>query len=282
LPNDLHVEWSIRAAEAGKHVLCEKPIGMNVADAQKLIAVRDRLAHEGRPVKIGEAFMVRLHPQWIRAQELISAGRIGELRLVQGAFSYFNIKPENIRNNRAAGGGALMDIGCYLIFLSRFLFRREPARVLALINRDPTFQTDRLTSMILDFTAADGEPAQAIASCSTQLIPHQRIQVFGARGRIEIEIPVNVPPDRPVNLLLDERGDLFGAGIVTESFPPSGSTPDHGSGNGIDQYTLQGDAFSRAILNDTEAPVPLEEALRNMAVIDALFRSAETNAWEKP
>jgi predicted dehydrogenase len=260
LPNDLHVEWTTKAAEAGKHVLCEKPIGLNAADAAKLIAVRDRTR-----VKIGEAFMVRVHPQWLRTRELIEKGRIGELRLIQGAFSYFNVKPENIRNSLAAGGGALMDIGCYLVFFARFLYQQEPTRVLALIDRDPTFGTDRLTSMVLDFPAG-----QAIASCSTQLVPYQRVHAFGTKGRIHVEVPVNTPPDRATRLFLDDGSDLFGAGIVTESFGP------------LDQYTLQGDAFSRAILDGTEVPVTLEDALANMKVIDALFRSAGTNTWETP
>jgi predicted dehydrogenase len=263
LPNDLHVPWTIKSAEAGKHVLCEKPIGLNAEDARQLIAVRERTG-----VKIGEAFMVRLHPQWLRTRALIDAGRIGNIHLVQGAFSYFNVKPENIRNSLSAGGGALMDIGCYLVFLARFIFQQEPTRVLALIDRDPGFGTDRLTSFLLDFPGTGG-PAQAIASCSTQLVPHQRVQIFGSKGRIEIQIPVNTPPDRATNLFLDDGSDVYGANITTETFPA------------VDQYTLQGDAFSKAILDDTEIPVPLEEAIKNMAVIDALFRSAESNSWER-
>ena len=260
LPNDLHVPWSIKAAEAGKHVLCEKPIGMDAAETKQLIAARDRTG-----VKIGEAFMVRLHPQWLRTRELIRQDRIGPLRLVQGAFSYFNVKPDNIRNSLAAGGGALMDIGCYLTYLSRFLFAAEPTRVLALIDRDPETKIDRLTSIILDFPAG-----QFIGTCSTQLVPYQRIQAFGTKGRIEIQIPVNSPPDRPTHIFLDDGTDLFGASAATETFPA------------VDQYTLQGTAFSEAILNDTEVPSSLEEGLRNMAVIDALFRSATSNQWETP
>ena len=260
LPNDLHVPWSIKAAVAGKHVLCEKPIGMNAVEAQQLIAARDRTG-----VKIGEAFMVRLHPQWLRTRELIQQDRIGPLRLVQGAFSYFNIKPENIRNSLAAGGGALMDIGCYLTYLARFLFAAEPTRVLALIDRDPQTKIDRLTSMLLDFPTG-----QFIGTCSTQLVPYQRIHAFGTRGRIEVEIPVNAPPDRPTRLFLDQGGDLTGSTITTETFPT------------VDQYTLQGAAFSNAILNNTEVPSTLEDALRNMAVIDALFLSATSRQWETP
>jgi predicted dehydrogenase len=258
LPNDLHVPWTIKAAQAGKHVLCEKPIALNAEEARTLLAVRDQTK-----VKIGEAFMVKLHPQWIRTKALIAAGKIGLLRLITGTFSYFNADPANIRNQPELGGGALMDIGCYLVFTARQLFAQEPTRVLALIDRDPQTQIDRLTSFVLDFPAG-----QAIFSCSTQLVPSQRVQIFGTTGRIEIEIPYNAPPDRPTRIFVDATGELFGSGIATETFPA------------VDQYTLQGDAFSIAILDNTEVPVPLEEAIANMAVIDALFRSARTNVWE--
>jgi predicted dehydrogenase len=260
LPNDLHVPWTIKAAQAGKHVLCEKPIAMSAAEARTLLAVEAQTK-----VKIAEAFMVKLHPQWIRTEELIAQKRIGDLRLVTGTLSYFNVDTANIRNKPEHGGGALMDIGCYLVFAARQLFAAEPRRVLALIDRDPATKIDRLTSFILDF-----EPGQAIFACSTQLVPSQRIQAFGAKGRIEIEIPVNAPPDRPTRIFIDDGGDLFGAGISTETFAP------------VDQYTLQGDAFARAILDNTEVPVPLEQAIHNMAVLDALFRSAATNQWETP
>ena len=263
LPNDLHVPWSIKAAEAGKHVLCEKPIGLNVDEARQLIAARDRTG-----VRMAEAFMVAEHPQWLRVQALITEGRIGELRLVQGTFSYFNVKPENIRNSLTAGGGALMDIGCYLVFFARMIFGAEPTRALALIDRDPTFGIDRLSSMILDFPAKNGPAGQFIGTCSTQLVPCQRIQILGTRGRIEVEIPVNTPTDRPVRILIDDGSDLFGSGVQVESFGP------------LDQYTLQGDAFSRAILEGTGVPVTLESATANMAVLDALFRSAESSGWE--
>ena len=252
LPNDLHVPWSIKALEAGKHVLCEKPIGMHVAEVHQLIAARDRTG-----LKVAEAFMVAVHPQWLRTRELIRQGAIGELRLVQGYFSYSNTRPDNIRNSLAAGGGALMDIGCYLIFFARFLFEQEPTRVLALIDRDPTFGTDRLTTLTLEFPGG----ARFTGTCSTQLAPAQRIEVFGANGRIDIEIPVNTPPDAPTRILVNGTPESFGP---------------------LDQYTLQGDAFSRAILDSTEVSVPLEDALRNMAVIDALFLSAKTNQWQTP
>src|ERR1700675_1859978 len=186
LPNHLHVPWSIKAAEAGKHVLCEKPIGLNVAEARALIAARDRTG-----VKIGEAFMVRTHPQWLRARELAHSGEIGELRAILGAFSYFNRDAANIRNIPDIGGGAIMDIGCYPIQISRFLFGREPETAAALIDRDLEWQTDRLSSVVLGFRAG-----HCVFTCSTQLVPYQKIQILGTKGRIEIEVPFNAPPDR--------------------------------------------------------------------------------------
>jgi predicted dehydrogenase len=258
LPNHLHLPWTINAAEAGKHVLCEKPLTLTAADAQSLLAVRARTG-----VKIGEAFMVNCHPQWLRLRELLDEGRIGQLRSVTGLFSYFNINPDNIRNKTEAGGGALMDIGCYLIHAARSAFATEPTCVVALIDRDPEMRTDRLTSAILDFPGG-----HASFTCSTQLIPYQRIHFLGTRGRIEIEIPFNAPPDHPTRLFIDTTGDLSGSGIVTEVFPV------------CDQYTLQGDAFSKAILDDTEVPVPIEDAIGNMAAIEAIFKSGRSGQWE--
>jgi predicted dehydrogenase len=260
LPNQLHVPWTIKAAEAGKHVLCEKPLSLTVAEAETLLAVRARTG-----VKIGEAFMVDCHPQWLRLRELLEERRIGELRSIAGFFSYFNIDPSNIRNQAECGGGALMDIGCYLIHASRYAFAQEPTRVVAAIDRDPGMRTDRLTSAILEFPAG-----QSIFTCSTQLVPYQRIHFLGTRGRIEIEIPCNAPPDRPTRLFIDASGDLFGGGITMETFPV------------CDQYTLQGDAFSKAVLEDGESPVSVEDAIKNMAVIEAIFRSARSGQWETP
>jgi len=260
LPNHLHVPWTIKAAEAGKHVLCEKPLSLTVAEAKSLLAVRSRTG-----VKIGEAFMVRSAPQWLRLRELLDQGRIGELRSILGFFSYFNSDPANIRNQVDCGGGALMDIGCYLVQASRYAFAQEPTRVVAQIDRDPKMHTDRLTSAILDFSAG-----QAIFTCSTQLVPYQRVHFLGTRGRIELEIPFNAPVDRPTRLFIDDGGDLFGGTVTTETFPAS------------DQYTLQGDAFSRAVLENTEVPVPVEDAVKNMAVIEALFDSAKSGEWKSP
>ncbi|WP_058188824.1 Gfo/Idh/MocA family protein [Terracidiphilus gabretensis] len=257
LPNQLHVPWTAKAAEAGKHVLCEKPLSLTVAEAESLLAIRARTR-----VKIGEAFMIRSYTQWLRVAELIRDGGIGTLRAVNAHFSYFNADATNIRNQVESGGGALYDIGCYCIQAARVGFGELPRRVVGLIDRDPAFGTDRLTSAMLDFT--DG---QAIFTSSTQLVPYQRVQFFGTKGRIEMEIPFNAPIDRPTRIFIDETGELFGSGIVTEEFPVA------------DQYTMQGDAFSRAILEDTEVPVPLEDAIANMKVIEAIFQSAKTSNW---
>jgi predicted dehydrogenase len=258
LPNQLHVPWTIRAAEAGKHVLCEKPLSMTLAEAQSLLAVRDRTG-----VLIGEAFMIRSHPQWLRLRALLDEGRIGALRSIAAFFSYFNTDPANIRNIPETGGGALYDIGCYCIQAARTGFAQQPTRVCGLIDRDPHLHTDRLTSALLDFPAG-----HAIFTCSTQLVPYQRVHFFGTKGRIEIEIPFNAPTDRPTRLFIDDGRDFFGSGIATETFPTA------------DQYTLQGDAFSRAILEGTPIPVTLEEGIANMAVIEAIFQSAESGEWQ--
>jgi predicted dehydrogenase len=258
LPNHLHVPWSIRAAEAGKHVLCEKPISLTTEEARTLIEVRDRTG-----VKIGEAFMVRTHPQWLRAREIVRSGAIGELRAIVSVFSYFNNDPSNIRNQSDIGGGGLMDIGCYPITMARFLFEREPSRVSAVLDRDPQMLTDRLASALLDFS-----PGQAAFICSTQLVPFQRMQVLGTKGRIDIEIPYNIPPDQPTRIFIDDGSALAGANARVEEFATA------------DQYTIQGDAFSRAIQENSEVPVPLENALDNMKVIEAAFRAGETGRWE--
>jgi len=260
LPNHMHVPWSVKCAAAGKHVLCEKPLSLTVAEARELIAARDRYG-----VKIGEAFMVRTHPQWLRTRELIRSGAIGELRSISGFFSYFNQDPANIRNIPEYGGGALLDIGCYTIMTSRFITGEEPRRVLGLIQRDPVMKTDRLASAILDYPSA-----QAIFTVGTQIVSYQRMQFFGTRGRIEVEIPFNAPLDQPCNIYIDDGRDLFGGGIRKEVIPT------------CDQYTIQGDEFSRALRQGGEVPVPLESAFQHMAIIEAVFRSVESGKWEVP
>jgi predicted dehydrogenase len=254
LPNHLHVPWSIRAAEAGKHVLCEKPIAMSVAECRTLIAARDAAG-----VEIGEAFMVRSHPQWLRARDIVRSGEIGELRLVMGVFSYFNRDPANIRNIAAIGGGAIMDIGCYPIQVSRFLFGCEPETAMALIERDPEMHTDRLSSVLLGFPSG-----HSVFAVSTQLVPYQRIQILGTRGRVEIEIPFNAPPDRKTRLFVDNGADILGSGIRVEEFSI------------CDQYTLQGDQFSLAVRGRGDVPTPLEDSIANMAAIEAVFESARS------
>jgi predicted dehydrogenase len=258
LPNHLHVPLSIKAAESGKHVLCEKPISLSVEEARRLLAVRDRTA-----VKVGEAFMVHTHPQWVATYDLVRSGRIGQVRAIAGHFSYFNRSPENIRNIPEYGGGALMDIGCYLITISRRVFGEEPQRVIGLVERDPEMGIDRLTSAILEFPTG-----QSVFTCSTQLVPYQRVNIFGTEGRIEVEIPFNAPPDRPCRIFVDSGSDLFGGSVEAMEFPA------------CDQYTIQGDLFSRAIRENGEVAVPLEEAISNMAVVEAVFRSAQSGGWQ--
>jgi len=249
LPNHLHVPWTIKAAAAGKHVLCEKPIALNAEEARRLIEVRERSG-----VRIQEAFMVRTHPQWLETRRLIRSGRIGSVTAITGFFSYFNADPENIRNQLALGGGALMDIGCYPINISRFIFEAEPRRVLGVIERDPVSGTDTLTSAMLDFPRG-----HATFTCSTRLAPYQRMIFHGTEGRIEVLIPFNAPNDRPTQILVDDE--------VMEI--PT-----------CDQYEIQGSLFSQAIRENRAQPVPLEDAIANMSVIDAVFRSARTGQWE--
>ena len=260
LPNHLHVPWSIKAAEAGKHVLCEKPLSLTVREAKELLRVRDRCG-----VKIGEAFMVKTHPQWLRVRDMIGTGVVGRLRSIVGMFSYFNRDPKNVRNVADWGGGGLMDIGCYPITTSRWIFGEEPLRVCGMLEADPEFGTDRLSSAMMEFPSG-----HSVFTCSTQLAPYQRMQFLGTEGRVEIKIPFNAPNDRPCEILIDDGKDVFGGGIRQEAIPA------------CDQYTIQGDAFSKAIREGTEVPVPLEDAIANMAVIEAIFRSADTKRWEAP
>jgi predicted dehydrogenase len=260
LPNHLHVPWTIKAAEAGKHVLCEKPIGIIAADAQLLIETRDRTG-----VRIQEAFMVRTHPQWLRAREIVHEGRIGELKAIYSHFSYHLTDPANIRNVLGWGGGGLLDIGCYPITTSRFITRAEPRRVAALIERDPDLGIDRLGSVLLDFPGV-----QAIFTYATQLTPRQTMQLIGTKGRLEIEIPFNAPTDRPCRLHLYDGTDLGLKVAETIEIPT------------CDQYGLMADAFAASIQEGREQPVPLEDSLLNMRVIEAVLRAAESGRFEKP
>jgi len=259
LPNHLHVPWTIKAAEARKHVLCEKPIALNAIEARSLLEVRDRTK-----VRIQEAFMVRTHPQWLATRDLIRGDRIGQLKTINGFFSYYNADPGNIRNKPEMGGGALFDIGCYPITMSRFIFGVEPTRVLGLIERDKELGIDQLTTAILEFPSG-----QSTFTCSTQLAPYQRMTFFGTKGRIELPIPFNAPNDRPTTIIVDDGSSLFGTSAETIEFPV------------CDQYTIQGDLFSKAVLENKEQGIPLEDSINNMAVIDAVFRSAATGQWEE-
>jgi len=254
LPNHLHVPYTIKALQAGKHVLCEKPIGMNADEAQQLLDATKQYPH----LKVMEAFMYRFHPQWIKAKQIVDDGLLGEVKSIQAHFSYFNDDAENIRNKPETGGGALMDIGCYCVSFPRYLTGKEPERVIGLIDFDPEMKTDRLTSGMLDF----GNGVQATFTCSTQLEPYQRVNIFGIKGRLEIEIPVNAVADEPAKLWLQNNRVI--KGITTEP---------------VNQYTLQADEFSKAILNDTDVPTPLIDAVSNMHVIDALFKSAQDKVW---
>lgn len=253
LPNHLHVPWSIRALEAGKHVLCEKPIGVSSAEARTLLDASQNLPD----LKVMEAFMYRFHPQWRRTCDLIDEGAIGELKTIQAFFAYYNDDPGNIRNQAEFGGGGLMDIGCYCISLSRLVFGAEPQRVMGIVELDPEFQVDRLTSAILDFGRGT-----ATWTCSTQLAYYQRVNIFGTEGRIEIEIPFNPPAGQPTRMW-HWRDDELKEIILDPA----------------NHYTLQGDQFSLAVLNSSEVPTPLEDAVANMEVIEAVLRSAEQGTW---
>lgn len=249
LPNHMHIPWTLKALEAGKHVLCEKPIGLSSDEARQLM---DEAASYP-DLKVMEAFMYRFHPQWKKAKSLVDEDMIGELRTIHSVFSYYNDDPENIRNKPEMGGGAIMDIGCYCLSLSRFIFDEEPEKISASVEFDPDFGTDRLASGILDFDAGT-----STFTCSTQLVPDQGVTIYGTEGKIEIEIPFNAPPDKQTRIWVTKDGDT--AEIEFDI---------------CDQYTLQGDAFSKAILDDTSVPTPLTDAVDNMKAIEAVFKSAE-------
>ena len=257
LPNDLHVEWTLKAARAGKHVLCEKPFAMNAKEAGALREVADQ-------VHIMEAFMVRFHPQWLRARALVRSGTLGDLRSVQVFFSYNNQDGNNIRNKLDNGGGALYDIGCYAIVAGRFLFGTEPLRVISLLERDPQFSTDRLSSALLDF----GQGRRLDFTVSTQSTPYQRVQAVGTKARLEIEIPFNAPQGAETRIFIDDGKVLGGRHAGTETLPAS------------DQYTLQGDVFSQAVRGKIPLPYGLDDALCNMRVLDALFASDQSGTWQ--
>ncbi len=254
LPNHLHAQWTVAAARAGKHVLCEKPLAMSAPEAERMI---DACRAEG--VRLMEAFMYRLHPSWIAVRELVVSGRIGRLLAVQSWFSYFNDDPADIRNIRAYGGGALYDIGCYSVNLSRMLFGSEPTRVEASITRDPASGVDVLTSGLLEF--GDGV---ATFTCSTRAEDDQRVHVYGTQGRITLGIPFNIPPDRPTQVFLTAGGD-----------PPLAPDTQVLTFETADPYTVQAQRFAEAVLDDGPTPVPPEDALANLRVIERIFQAAD-------
>ena len=256
LPNHMHVPWTIKALAANKHVLCEKPIALTATEAKELLKETEKFPH----LKVMEAFMYRHHPQWIRALELINGGGIGMVKTVHSFFSYYNDDPENIRNMVDIGGGGLMDIGCYCISLARLIFDEEPQRVFGKIEYDPGFETDRICSGILDFVQGT-----STFTCSTQLVPYQRVNVFGTKGRIEIEIPFNAPPDKPCKMFFQNNEKIEEIEIKI-----------------CDQYTIQGDLFSLAVLNNEKVPTPIEDAVANMKVLEAVIQSAEKEEWCTP
>lgn len=253
LPNHLHVEWTKKCIAAGKHVLCEKPIGLSSAQARELSDTAKQYPH----IKVMEAFMYRYHPQWQTVKQLVSDKSIGKMKMIQSFFSYYNADRNNIRNKKEVGGGGLLDIGCYCVSFARFLFDDEPGRVLGLVELDPDSHTDRVTTGILDFSNGS-----STFTCSTQLMPYQRVNIIGTDGRIEVEIPVNTPPDQPARIWLHLK-----SGSKEIMF------------DAVDQYTLEGDTFSKAILDGQPVPVGLEDAVNNMKVIEAIFKSAAENSW---
>jgi predicted dehydrogenase len=259
LPNHLHVPMTIKALEHGKPVLCEKPIALNAAQASELAE-----AQKAANLPVAEAFMVRHHPQWKKARAMVAEGRLGDVRAIQTIFAYYLDDPKNVRNQADIGGGGLFDVGCYAINTARFLFDAEPLRAIALMENDPVFGTDRLTSGLLAFP----EGRQLAFTCSTQLSLTQKVTVLGTRGRLEIPIPFNAPADQQTVLIFDDGRDLAGGGRQEIVIEP------------VDQYREQVDAFAQAVLSGTPLEPGLEDAIANMKAIDALFRSATSGRWE--
>lgn len=253
LPNHLHVPWSLKAIQAGKHVLCEKPIGLDYSDAKRL----ENVSKEFPRLKVMEAFMYRHHPQWVKVKELIAQKTIGEIKSVYSLFSYYNDDTSNIRNIAEAGGGAMLDIGCYCTSLSRFVFGREPERVMGHVENDPHTKVDRFASALLDFGSGT-----AAFSTGTQMQPYQTVDIHGTQGRIEMEIPFNAPNDQPTRIWLQKGGAKEELRFDV-----------------CDQYTIQADLFAEAILGDGSVPTPIEDALANMKVIDAVKESSIREGW---
>jgi predicted dehydrogenase len=261
LPNHMHVEWTVKALEAGKHVLCEKPIALNAAEAGAIVTARDRSG-----LHVVEAFMVRFHPQWHRARELVRAGRIGMVRAIQSAFVFSVLDPNNVRNRAEIGGGALYDVGCYPIVTARYVFGTEPERVIALVDRDPQLGVDRVTSGLLAFPGG----GQLVFSSALQLAPCQRVVILGTEGRIELGVPFTPAKEHGCRLIIDSGGSLDGSSAEFEEFAP------------FDQFAAQCDRAAAVFRNEASQEFPIEDAIANMRVIDALYRSAASGHWESP
>jgi predicted dehydrogenase len=256
LPNHLHVPMTVAAAKAGKHVLCEKPIALNAADAEAL-----RQCPPDRIVL--EAFMVRFHPQWQRARDIIRSGELGEIRIISASFTYFNADPANVRNQADIGGGGIMDIGCYSITAARFLFESEPSRVVSLVDRDPNFGTDRLASVLADF----GAGRQLSFFCSTQTVPHQHVQVLGTKAKLQFSVPFSAPPDQRTGISID-IGPPFDGSLARREIVPAAN-----------HFTEQAEAFALAVLGEKPLPWGIDDAIASMKVIDAIFASERTGGW---
>ncbi len=257
LPNSLHAEWTLRAADAGKHILCEKPLAMTSADARRMV---DGCRAAG--VHLAEAFMYRLHPSWVAVRELVASGRIGRLTAIQSWFSYFNDDPANIRNIRSAGGGALYDVGCYCVNLSRMLFGSEPTRVQAALNRDPVGGTDVVTSALLEFAGG-----VASFTCSTRAEDDQRVHIYGTEGRISIGIPFNIPPDRPTEVYVTAGGD-----------PPVAPDTETLTFGIADPYAVEFERFADVVLDGAPNPVASDDPVANLEVIERIFAGAGPGA----
>lgn len=253
LPNTMHTEWVRKAADHGKHILCEKPFSMSAEETERTIAY----ARE-KGVKVMEAFMYKLHPQWRHAKALVGAGEIGEVQAVHVFFGYNNPDPTNIRNQLEMGGGAVPDIGCYAVSSSRLMMGKEPKRVVSLITRDPELGTDVLSSAILDF----GGGARANITVGTQVFLQQHVQVFGSAGYLSIEVPFNTFPDVPGRVTVING---IGKRVVETEVN--------------DMYRIEFEEFSRAVRKGTPVPVDPADAVANQKVLDALYASEEKGGW---
>jgi predicted dehydrogenase len=259
LPNHLHVEWTVKALDAGKHVLCEKPIGLDAREAAAIVAARER---SGK--RVVEAFMVRFHPQWHRVRELVRSGRIGAVGAIQSAFLFTVLDPNNVRNRPEIGGGSLYDVGCYPIVTARYVFGAEPERAMALIDRDPVLGVDRLTGGMLAFPGG----RQLVFNSALQLSAFQRVVILGSAGRIEIPVPFTPQKDHACRIIIDTGASLDGSSAVFEDFAP------------VDQYLLQCEHAAAIFREEAPQEFPIEDAIANMRVIDALYRSGTSGRWE--